>query len=134
MTPKEPYLIRAYYSWIVENDLTPYIVVNTKQAGVQVPGRFVQSNGQITLNISPSATGNLLMNDVAIEFNARFSGKSYRLYIPCNSVMAIYAKENGEGSSFTVELVEEEAGALEPEDAKTGDKPKRKASHLSVVK
>lgn len=155
MTPKEPYLIRAFHQWILDNDCTPYIVVDTFQPDVMVPVEFIQPDGQITLNISPEATGNLSLGDNTIEFDARFSGKVHHIYIPCYAVLAIFAKETGEGTGFAVipadqreaaqpavvEEVKPEKGpklqAVTTSSADNGeeDKPKkRKKSHLSVVK
>lgn len=151
MTPKEPYLIRAFHQWILDNDATPYIVVDSYQPNVQVPEQFIQPDGQITLNISPSATGNLCIGDSAIEFNARFGGQPHHLYIPCYAVLAIFAKETGEGTGFAVTPADErqETEELAPspkpvapvlQAVKSSEKPpedkpkKRKASHLSVVK
>lgn len=102
MSPKEPYLIRAFHEWILDNDCTPYLVVDSRQANVMVPEQFIQPDGQITLNISPGATGNLVIGNEAIEFNARFSGVPHHLYIPCSAVLAIFAKETGEGTGFAV--------------------------------
>ncbi|MFT4926767.1 MAG: stringent starvation protein B [Phenylobacterium sp.] len=102
MSPKEPYLIRAFHEWILDNDCTPYLVVDSRQANVMVPEQFIQPDGQITLNISPGATGNLIVGNEAIEFNARFSGVPHHLYIPCSAVLAIFAKETGEGTGFAV--------------------------------
>jgi len=155
MTPKEPYLIRAFHQWILDNDSTPYIVVDAYQPNVMVPESFIQPDGQITLNISPEATGSLSLGDEAIQFNARFSGQVHNLYVPCYAVLAIFAKESGEGTGFAVvpadERAELESQKVKPEPVKEGpklqsvktddgsndddEKPKkRKASHLSVVK
>ena len=135
MTPKEPYLIRAFHQWILDNDCTPYVVVDTHQPNVMVPTQFIQPDGQITLNISPEATGNLCIGDDAIEFNARFSGQPHQLYIPCRAVLAIFAKETGEGTGFSVTDANEqqpEVAAVEP--VVEAEKPKKRGSHLSVVK
>lgn len=102
MTPNQPYLLRAFYEWIVDNDLTPYLVVNANYPGTQVPQEHVQA-GQIVLNVSPSSTGNLLMGNVDVTFDARFGGVARNLVVPCKAVLAIYAKENGAGTVFTPE-------------------------------
>jgi stringent starvation protein B len=139
MTPKEPYLIRAFHQWILDNDCTPYVVVDTFQTNVMVPEQFIQSDGQITLNVSPEATGNLCIGDNAIEFSARFSGQPHHLYIPCSAVLAIFAKETGEGTGFEVRPTDELEDTSESAPAlravKSEEKPaKKKGSHLSVVK
>jgi stringent starvation protein B len=135
MTPKEPYLIRAFHQWILDNNCTPYVVVDTYQHNVMVPAQFIQPDGQITLNISPEATGNLCIGDEAIEFNARFSGQVHHLYIPCSAVLAIFAKETGEGTGFAVTPPGEQPEQAEPVvQAVPEEKPKKRGSHLSVVK
>lgn len=101
MTPNQPYLLRAFYDWIVENGLTPYMVVDVNFPNVHVPTQFV-SDGQIVLNVSPSACVNFNMSLEWIEFQARFSGQPMTVSFPCCAVGAIYAKENGAGSVFTV--------------------------------
>ncbi|MCC2604884.1 ClpXP protease specificity-enhancing factor [Planctobacterium marinum] len=99
MTSNRPYLIRAYYEWIVDNNLTPHLVVDATFKGVIVPDEYVK-DGQIVLNVSPSACGNLLIGDVDIEFDARFSGVPRHLVVPASAVLAIYARENGAGTMF----------------------------------
>lgn len=119
MTPNRPYLLRAFYEWIVDNNLTPYLVVDATIPGVRVPQQHVQ-NGQIVLNINPSAVGNLLLGNDAVTFNARFGGSPFALNIPQRAVLAIYARENGAGTMFTAEedeeLSPEELAELELED------------------
>jgi stringent starvation protein B len=102
MTPNQPYLLRAFYEWIVDNNLTPYLVVNATYPGTQVPQEHVQA-GQIVLNVSPSSTGKLILGNQDVTFEARFGGVARSLVVPCKSVLAIYAKENGAGTVFTPE-------------------------------
>lgn len=102
MTPNRPYLIRAFYDWIVDNDLTPYLLVDAMVDGVQVPSQFVK-DGQIVLNIAPHAVAGLDVGLDAISFSARFGGVAYQVYIPCWAVQAIYARENGAGTMFSDE-------------------------------
>ncbi|WP_026069597.1 ClpXP protease specificity-enhancing factor [Legionella tunisiensis] len=99
MTSNKPYLIRAIYDWIVDNDLTPYILVNATYPGVQVPQEHVNS-GRIVLNISPKACRGLHLENDRIVFTARFSGHSVQIFIVPAAVLAIYAKENGRGMEF----------------------------------
>ncbi len=151
MTPITPYLLRAYHEWILDNNCTPYIVVDSFQKDVQVPAGFVQPDGQITLNISPQATGNLCLGEQAIEFNARFSGQVHHLYVPCSAVLAIFAKETGQGTAFSVapatpeqdesdepnaapEASDESLSAESKEQAPETQKEKKRGSHLTVVK
>lgn len=102
MTSHRPYLIRALNEWILENNCTPYILVNAYEGGVQVPQDFVK-DGQIVLNISPAAVQGLLISNVGIEFNGRFRGIPTRVYVPTAAVLGIYAKENGQGMIFEPE-------------------------------
>ncbi|OCG33904.1 ClpXP protease specificity-enhancing factor [Gilliamella apicola] len=99
MTPRRPYLFRAFYDWILDNDLTPYIVVNTSVYGVLVPQEFIRNN-QIVLNIAPQSVGQYLATNEQIEFNARFSGVPQHIVVPMAAIEAIYARENGVGMGF----------------------------------
>ncbi|MCX8597287.1 MULTISPECIES: ClpXP protease specificity-enhancing factor [unclassified Gilliamella] len=103
MTPRRPYIFRAFYDWILDNDLTPYVVVNTSIDGVLVPQEFVKDN-QIVLNIAPQSVGQYLANNDQIEFNARFSGVPQHIVVPMAAIEAIYARENGVGMGFEDEL------------------------------
>ncbi len=106
MTSNRPYMLRAFYEWIVDNNCTPYLVVDATQPYVKVPTQHVQ-NGQIVLNISPGAVGNMTMNNDAVSFNARFGGQPFALYVPMRAVLAIYARENGAGTMFSPEDYED---------------------------
>ncbi|MCK7543856.1 ClpXP protease specificity-enhancing factor [Marinobacter bryozoorum] len=99
MSSSRPYLVRAFNDWILDNHCTPHIVVDASIQGVQVPADHV-ANGQIVLNVSPSAVKALIIGDDALEFSARFGGVPMQVYIPLQAVMAIYARENGEGMVF----------------------------------
>ncbi|TYP63292.1 ClpXP protease specificity-enhancing factor [Stutzerimonas stutzeri] len=102
MTSSRPYLVRALYEWIVDNDCTPHLLVNADHAGVQVPDGFA-SDGQIVLNVAPSAVRQLQMDNQAISFEGRFGGVPHSLHVPSAAIMAIYARENGQGMVFEVE-------------------------------
>lgn len=104
MLSSRPYLARALYEWLLDNDHTPYIVVDAEREGVQVPGQFVQ-NGQIVLNISPSAVRDLHMSNEAVTFSARFSGQPMQVIVPSEALIALYARENGIGMVFGHEPV-----------------------------
>jgi stringent starvation protein B len=99
MTSSRPYLVRAIHEWIVDNDLTPHIVVDADAEGVSVPREYVK-DGQISLNISAGAVHGLSMDNDWIMFDARFGGKSFQVGVPTAAVVAIFAKENGAGMSF----------------------------------
>jgi len=103
MTSSRPYLLRALYEWILENNCTPYILVNAFGADVMVPQEHVK-DGQIILNISPSAVQDIYMTDNAVEFSGRFAGISTPVYVPVAAVMGIYARENGQGMVFEAEM------------------------------
>ena len=103
MTSSRPYLLRALNEWIMDNTMTPHIVVDASGDGVIVPLQFVE-NGKIVLNISPFAVRDLLLNDESILFSARFAGKSMNVVVPVANVLAIYAKENGQGMVFSDDL------------------------------
>jgi len=100
MTTSQPYLIRAIYEWIVDNNLTPYLMVDANKRGTVVPMDYLDELGRIILNISPSATSGLLMTNEEVTFSARFSGQSMSIVVPTYSVRAIYARENGQGMMF----------------------------------
>jgi stringent starvation protein B len=100
MTSNQPYLLRAFCDWIVDNGLTPYIVVDADLPGVEVPRQFVK-DGQIVLNISPSACVNLNVGLEGVAFQARFSGQPMQVFVPSIAVNAVYARENGAGTVFT---------------------------------
>jgi stringent starvation protein B len=95
-----PYLIRALYEWCSENGFTPYVAVKV-DGSVQVPREYVQA-GEIVLNVSMDATSALKLGNEFIEFKARFGGKSRDIMVPISRVMAIYARENGQGMAFPV--------------------------------
>ena len=99
MTSHRPYLVRALNEWILENNCTPYILVNAHESGVEIPQNFVK-DGQIILNISPAAVQGLLIVNEGIEFNGRFGGIPTRVYVPTAAIVGIYAKENGQGMIF----------------------------------
>jgi stringent starvation protein B len=131
MTSSRPYLVRAMYQWIADNGMTPHLLVDVSIDGVQVPPEHVQ-NGKIILNIAPMAVTGLVLGDDEVTFSARFSGKSIELYVPIDAVLAVYAKENGQGMMFS-----EDDGATTSADDKNEpdpdpDKPKRPS--LRVVK
>jgi len=137
MTPSRPYLMRALNEWILENDCTPYVLVDAGMPGVQVPEDYID-NGQIVLNISMSAVKSLLIDDDGLSFNARFGGVPIDLYVPMVAILAIYAKENGQGMVFG-----SEAGAPdpnkppeppEPTKPKRDEKPVKPRPSLKVVK
>lgn len=147
MKPLRPYLYHAYYNWVVENELSPYLLVNATYPHTDVPTEFV-NEGKIILNISPRSIGQYIINDEAVSFNARFQGMLRDIYIPFGAIEAIYAQETGDGAMFQEEPYYEAEAYLarvaqqsehsekRPSKAKTtGEKAvKRKVSHLKLVK
>ena len=131
MTSNRPYLIRALYEWLLDNDLTPHLLVDADYAGVAVPGQFVE-DGRIVLNVNPSAVMNLVMDNDLISFSARFGGRETDVLIPPPAVLGIYARENGRGMLFPDEG-EEATGGDAPDDTDPPVPPKGRPS-LKVVK
>lgn len=103
MSSNKPYIVRAFYEWISDNQLTPYIQVDVNVPGVSVPMAYV-NNGQIVLNIAMSAVGSISMTGDEIVFSARFGGKLEHMHVPFGAIAAIYAKENGAGTALAIEL------------------------------
>lgn len=116
-----PYLIRALHEWCTDNGLTPYLVVQV-DGSVQVPREHVQ-NGEIVLNVSPDAVSALKLGNDFIEFRARFGGVAREILVPVTRVMAIYARENGQGMAFPRQDSESEGGAQHLEDAVASEAP-----------
>jgi stringent starvation protein B len=96
----KPYLIRAIYDWCTDSGFTPYVAVAVDET-VRVPAEFV-NNGEIVLNVSALATSRLLIDNEAISFQARFGGVAREVYVPMAQVIAVYARENGQGMAFKV--------------------------------
>lgn len=102
MTSSRPYIVRALYEWILDNEHTPYILVNALAADVLVPQQFVKK-GQIVLNVSPVAVMDFQLTNDDVQFNGRFGGMPMDIYVPMTAVMGIYAKENGQGMIFDMD-------------------------------
>lgn len=139
MTSTRPYLIRAIYEWLIDNDHTPHLLVDAEYDDVVVPQQFVHK-GRIVLNISPSATRNMVIGNDEIVFSARFSGKSTEIFIPPAAVLSIYSKESNLGMEFqqetnqqasNVETTENQSQStpVVPPKPEVGKRPK-----LTVVK
>lgn len=125
MTSNRPYLLRALNEWILDNNLTPCLLVNAEAPGVEVPAGYVE-DGKVVLNISPAAVRGISISNEAVIFHARFGGVSSLVNVPVDGILAIYARENGMGMIF-------------PEDTPTtGGHPvpdkKDIRSHLKVIK
>ncbi len=111
MTSHRPYLLRALYAWITDNGMTPHLLVDARRNGVQVPA-FAVNDGKVVLNVAERAVSGLEMGNDQISFTARFGGVSHHLWIPISAVVAIYARENGQGMA----LPEDMPGAAASQD------------------
>jgi len=112
MTSSRPYLLRAINDWIIDNELTPHMVVDATANNVVVPRQYVDEN-KIVLNISPAAVSHFHITNEFISFSARFSGKAMEIFVPVTAVLALYAKENGQGMVFNEERVNFPQGEME---------------------
>lgn len=137
MKASRPYLIRALYGWIVDNGMTPYLLVDADIVHVEVPREHV-NNGKIVLNVDPQAVEGLDLGNQAIRFSARFARGHLDCYVPIPAVLAIYASENGKGMFFNEEDLGDEPYTLEENtqsgDGKSSGGSGSKASHLTVIK
>ena len=125
MTSHRPYLLRAMHQWVLDNNLTPYVIVNTSGPDVEVPPGHSE-NDRIVLNLSPSAIRNLSITNDALQFDGRFGGRAFHVRAPIAAVMAVYAKETGQGMAFETDSSAESKRPA-PSDPTPG-------SHLRVIK
>ena len=117
LSPRRPYLLRAFYEWLLDNQLTPHLVVDVTLPGVLVPMEYA-CGGKIVLNIAPRAVGNLELANDEVRFNARFGGVPRQVSVPLAAVLAIYARENGAGTMFEPEAAyDEEVASLNDDEA-----------------
>ena len=137
MSSHRPYLLRALNEWIADNGMTPHLLVDATRPGVQVPPQAV-SDGKVVLNIAERAVARLLIDNETVSFTARFGGVSHPVVVPIPAVLAIYARETGQGMALP-----EDAGATgpqegppSPEEPPPGDtaptSPRR--GHLRLIK
>jgi stringent starvation protein B len=126
MLSKRPYLVPAFYDWIVYQGHVPHLVVEAGLPGVMVPAAFVD-DGYIQLNIGPSAVRDFHMDRAAISFEARFAGKPERIYVPMAAVRAIIDRDTGQGANFPDEPGETFPDAPEGEGAAPAGRPTLRA-------
>ncbi|WP_256645200.1 ClpXP protease specificity-enhancing factor [Thermomonas paludicola] len=148
MTSQRPYLLRAIYEWIADNGLTPHVLVDARVAGVRVPAHTVK-DGQVVLNIAERAVVRLAMDNDALRFSARFGGVSQNVVVPMAAVIAIYARESGQGmalpedphpvppdspaeAALEVSLADVHDESDAPPDP--SPEPPRRGGHLRIVK
>jgi stringent starvation protein B len=129
MTSNKPYLLRALYDWIGDNQMTPHILVDAAAEGVDVPDQAVQK-GKVILNIDEAAVNDLVLGNDWLSFRARFSGTPYDVSVPVDAVLAIYSKENGQGMMFAQD---DESDPPEGPDSDGSSRP-QKRPHLKIVK
>jgi stringent starvation protein B len=131
MNSSRPYLIRALYEWIAENDCTPHLLVNAEYPGVQVPPGYA-NDGQVVLNVSSSAVRHLQLGNDAVSFEGRFAGVPQSLYIPAAAVLAIYARENGQGMVFDLDAPSAGDDGGPDDGGPAGTEPPRPSGRPSV--
>ena len=130
MTPPRPYLVRALIDWIVDNDCTPFVAIASEMAGVTVPPGTAK-DGRVVLNLSASATRNLQISNEVLTVDCRFAGKPFHVTVPMGALVAVFARENGEGMSFEPEQAAEKPDATEaPPPTKP---PPKKGPKLTLV-
>lgn len=153
MTSRRPYLLRAMYSWIVDNGMTPHLLVDASRPGVKVPA-FAVNDGKVVLNVADRAVAALDMGNEEISFTARFGGVSHPVRVPIGAVLLIYARETSQGMALPDETVGQAATAeIEVEEMLDGDAdggdgggsseggnggdrtpPPKRGGHLRVIK
>lgn len=140
MTSHRPYLLRALVEWINDNQMTPHLLVDAGLPGVQVPSSAVK-DGRVVLNIAERAVVGLHIDNDGISFTARFGGVSYPVQVPMSAVLAVYARETGQGMALPDDLPgasshdDAEHGAADAHDPEdTPPSPAGKRPHLRVVK
>ena len=141
LSSSRPYLIRAIYDWLLDNKLTPYIMIDASIPEVVAPKQFIE-DGKIVLNIAQQAVGSLRLGNEWVEFEASFSGVITQIQVPIRAVKAIYSYENGRGMVFNdeddIEVGGENGSAeseLQPADPAATGQPKPKGRpNLKIVK
>lgn len=141
MTSHRPYLLRALAEWIADNEMTPHLLVDATQAGVQVPASAVKE-GRVVLNIAQRAVAHLVIDNLTVSFSARFGGVSYPVNVPISAVLAIYARETGQGMALPEDIGAGPGGPSDDDEPPTPDAPSpdddapppAKRPHLRVVK
>ena len=135
MTPSRPYMVRAIYEWLNDNDLTAHVLIDATRPGVSVPAASVQ-DGRIVLSIAPGAVRDLFIHNDALSFSARFGGVPMHIMAPMTAVLAIYARENGQGMFFEDDeaFAQEASSDDEPPQPPSPEPHSGKRPSLRVVK
>ena len=132
MISRKPYLVRALHEWICDSGMTPHLLVDCTQAGVEVPSEVIR-DGQVVLNVAPMAVHHLRLANDLIAFSARFNGQERHIRFPPRAVLAIYARENGQGLMFTATDEGDDAPPSDPAPTEPSGGAGPRA-RLSVVK
>lgn len=130
MSTNRPYLLRALHQWIVDNGMTPHILVNAEVDNIQVPVSAIR-NGKVVLNVDPAAVQNLEIGNDYLSCSARFNGSAQSLFVPVFAILAVYARENGQGMMFADEVGK---SSDESEIPSKSAPPNKDRSHLQVIK
>jgi stringent starvation protein B len=125
LTSTRPYLLRAFYDWILDNRMTPHILVDASITGVEVPVQYVK-DGKVVLNVAPMAVRDLIMDKESVSFCARFNGASHEVHVPISAIEAIYSRENGKGMIFPPERDMEIANTTQPPASSPSRRPSLK--------
>jgi len=136
MTSHRPYLLRALYEWISDNGMTPHILVDAQLPGVRVPTHTVKE-GRVVLNIADRAVAKLELDNESVRFTARFGGVSHPVVVPVSAVLAIYARETGQGMALPEEVASGQPpddDPTPPDDAPGEDSTPKRGAHLRVIK
>ncbi len=132
MTSSRPYLVRAMYQWIVDNGMTPHLLVNAEFDDCTVPAGHI-NDGKIVLNIAPMAVQGLTLGDEEVSFSARFGGQAESILVPVAAILAVYARENGQGMMFSDDDQADHSSGNGADDGPEPD-PDKPRPNLRVVK
>jgi stringent starvation protein B len=132
LTTTKPYLVRALYEWIVDNECTPYVIINADAENVEVPKQYIE-DGRIILNVSEEAVRDFQITNEYLEFNARFNGVATQVYSPVAAILAIYAQENGHGMVFSEEDMQTDMRGDQNEKNKDIKRPDPNVKHTFKV-
>lgn len=140
MTSHRPYLLRALWEWIADNGMTPHLLVDATQPGVRVPPHTIK-DGKVVLNIADRAVARLEMGNDVVSFTARFAGASHPVQVPVPAILAIYARETGQGMALPEEISGSRQDSTEASDQQDAPQapdddtpPPRRGGHLRIVK
>lgn len=133
MTSNRPYLLRAMHEWIVDNGMTPYLLVDASAEGLQVPPSAVK-DGRVVLNIASRAVAQLQLGNREVSFMARFAGVSQTVIVPIPAVLAVYAQETGQGMGLPPDEGEVAAPQEPSGGPGTGPEPPKRGGHLRIIK